>query len=134
MHFEFRFALKDGILTVAEKTSLFETMLTLFGAGAKTNVGYGQLVRANEYRPPQIVRTAFPAGAGGNQTNFNNNRNNNHNNRNPRATAARTSANSNQVRCPHCGKMTWIRYQNGNLRKTCSNPDCCQPLDFTSLL
>ena len=94
VHFEFRFVLKDGILTAAEKTDVFRTMLMLFGAGAKTNVGYGQLVTAAEYAamaPVSAVRTQ---------------------------TAP--SANPDKVRCPHCGKMSWKTYPDGNPRKTCS--------------
>lgn len=44
VHIEFRYILKDGILKAEEKLKLFGAMLELFGAGAKTNVGYGQLV------------------------------------------------------------------------------------------
>lgn len=40
--FHFQFDLKAGLLSVEEKKKLFEQMLLLKGAGAKTNVGYGQ--------------------------------------------------------------------------------------------
>lgn len=39
---EFRFDLKDGIISAEEKLKLFEKILLDFGIGAKTNVGYGQ--------------------------------------------------------------------------------------------
>lgn len=47
--FAFQFDLKpttlgDRIFTVAHKTSLFRQILLDFGIGAKTNVGYGQLI------------------------------------------------------------------------------------------
>ena len=46
--FEFRFRLTDGeLLTAADKRVLFEELITLFGAGAKTNVGYGVFERDN---------------------------------------------------------------------------------------
>lgn len=38
---EFRFDLSDGLLTAEEKKKLFTELLLIFGAGAKTNVGYG---------------------------------------------------------------------------------------------
>lgn len=43
VEFEFRFILNDGILTSEEKETLFRTLLVMFGAGAKTNTGYGIL-------------------------------------------------------------------------------------------
>lgn len=103
VHFEFRFVLKDdGILTAAEKTEVFKTMLILFGAGAKTNVGYGQLVTPQEYvKLTPVVRNAIPVTGG------------------KRPLSAPT-ANADKIRCPHCGKMSWTRYPDGNPRKTCS--------------
>lgn len=41
---QFQWRLTNGILTVEEKNDLFTTILTTFGIGAKTNVGYGQLI------------------------------------------------------------------------------------------
>ncbi len=40
---EFRFKLRDGILSSDAKEALFRRLLMLFGVGAKTNVGYGIL-------------------------------------------------------------------------------------------
>lgn len=54
--FEFRFILKDTVvqsnsgefsLTAKEKEELFKSILCEFGAGAKTNVGYGNLTDAS---------------------------------------------------------------------------------------
>lgn len=39
---EFRFNLKDGLISAKEKRDLFAKILEDFGIGAKTNVGYGQ--------------------------------------------------------------------------------------------
>lgn len=39
---QFRFDLKQGLLTVNEKVALFTEILKTLGIGAKTNVGYGQ--------------------------------------------------------------------------------------------
>ncbi len=49
--FRFRFRLRDAqvgsrIVTAQEKLDLFQTLLMLFGAGAKTNVGYGAFAPA----------------------------------------------------------------------------------------
>ena len=44
---EFRFALRDGILTADEKLALFKELLLVFGIGARTNVGYGYLMEAD---------------------------------------------------------------------------------------
>ena len=41
--FEFNFDLKDGLISADEKMFLFIELLQIFGIGAKTNVGYGQL-------------------------------------------------------------------------------------------
>ena len=57
VRFEFRFLLKDSFvdeplgLTADKKQELFEALLVIFGAGAKTNVGYGFFVRADENNP-----------------------------------------------------------------------------------
>jgi len=40
---EFRFSLSSGLLSKEEKLDLFKALLSLFGIGAKTNVGYGIL-------------------------------------------------------------------------------------------
>lgn len=52
--FEFRFILRDSVidgetlLTADEKTELFKAILATFGAGAKTNLGYGVLIPVSE--------------------------------------------------------------------------------------
>lgn len=51
--FEFRFILNDSVidgttLTAEAKTELFKKLLSFFGAGAKTNVGYGVLIPVSE--------------------------------------------------------------------------------------
>lgn len=40
--FRFQFDVKDGLIPAVEKIKLFEKILLTTGAGAKTNVGYGQ--------------------------------------------------------------------------------------------
>jgi CRISPR-associated protein Cmr6 len=42
--FEFRFRLSNNVLSAPNKENLYREALKLIGAGAKTNVGYGQLV------------------------------------------------------------------------------------------
>ncbi len=46
--FRFYFDLRDGIITKVEKLLLFDKILQDLGVGAKTNVGYGQLIGTNE--------------------------------------------------------------------------------------
>lgn len=121
VHFEFRFALKnEAILTAAEKTEIFRKMLILFGAGARTNVGYGQLVTPQEYaKLTPVVRNAIPV-TDGNRPNSGNNHGNNYSTPNAHRPQTAQTANADKVRCPHCGKMSWARYPDGNPRKTCS--------------
>ena len=45
---EFRFVLKEGLLSKNEKLVVFSQIIEDFGVGAKTNVGYGNLKRANQ--------------------------------------------------------------------------------------
>ena len=40
----FAFHLYNGLLSAEEKRELFRILLSIFGIGAKTNTGYGQLV------------------------------------------------------------------------------------------
>lgn len=47
VRFEFRFVLSDGILTKEEKSALFFEIISVFGIGARTNVGYGKMVPCN---------------------------------------------------------------------------------------
>ena len=50
--FEFRFRLRDeGTLDKKTRIELFKTILKLFGAGAKTNTGYGRLVECKDLEP-----------------------------------------------------------------------------------
>ncbi len=112
VHFEFRFILKDHeLLTAAEKTEVFRTMLILFGAGAKTNVGYGQLVRPEDYVVPTVQTP--PAQQASRNNGGGNNQNNNH-------SQSTQTQNSEKTICPHCHEKTWIRYLDGNPRRTCS--------------
>ena len=48
VNLEFRFALTNGILNADKKKKLFEALLSTFGIGAKTNVGYGVMENANQ--------------------------------------------------------------------------------------
>ncbi len=44
--FEFRFILKEGTISAESKLELFKQILLDFGAGAKTNVGFGRFTEA----------------------------------------------------------------------------------------
>ncbi|KEO75911.1 hypothetical protein EL17_20145 [Anditalea andensis] len=46
--FTFYFKFKGGVITEVQKRELFEKILKDIGVGAKTNVGYGQLVSSNK--------------------------------------------------------------------------------------
>lgn len=48
VRFEFRFILSDGILSKEEKSALFFEIISVFGIGARTNVGYGKMTACNE--------------------------------------------------------------------------------------
>lgn len=102
VRFEFRFRLRDSDgMTAAEKKDLFYKLLCTFGAGAKTNVGFGILLpdekngridpktplpmpapvqdrRRTDSRPPQPARRPNPPAAG--------------------------NGNADSIRCPHCGQ------------------------------
>lgn len=45
--FRFQFQLRDGIISKERKLDLFRKLLLTLGAGAKTNVGYGQFTEVN---------------------------------------------------------------------------------------
>lgn len=48
VRFEFRFILSDGILSREEKRSVFSEIISLFGIGGRTNVGYGKMEHCGE--------------------------------------------------------------------------------------
>lgn len=97
--FEFRFILKNSAsISATAKLKLFEIMLTLFGTGAKTNVGYGGLCVFDKqkagYLPTSPAKVSdinqrakqlkTEAEAARNNRNNNGNRNNGHTGHNNR--------------------------------------------------
>lgn len=59
---KFRFSLKDTkdaegsiVLSASAKLELFKEILTVFGVGAKTNVGYGQFKMSEEYKRKKMA-------------------------------------------------------------------------------
>lgn len=70
---EFRFLLHDStisdgfILTKDNKKTLFQTLIELFGMGAKTNVGYGNLVSVADDDACSRIRNQCEAGQGNHQ-------------------------------------------------------------------
>lgn len=56
VRFEFRFDLKDGILSIQQKEALLVQLISLFGVGAKTNVGYGVLEHCEERTAKRVPR------------------------------------------------------------------------------
>jgi len=146
--FAFRFILSDGVLSKEEKIELFTVQLQLLGAGAKTNVGYGQLVPAAEWRDPGPSGespsgsqtgggTQSTGGQGGRQQNTGGQgggRNNGYNNRSGQNNAkpAQTDPSQQKVKCPRCLKMSYVYDLKGKMRTSCSV--CKDPIDIQKLL
>ena len=137
---EFRFLLNDH--TVNDKTvtkdmlkDIFTELLSLFGVGAKTNVGYG-IMQPNADRPayePETVYTApqpsrQPQNNSGNRQHGGNYRNNGNNTRNQNTPAPAASA-PVKIKCPHCGERTYKYQQDGKTLNTeCKK--CRKPLNL----
>ena len=138
---EFRFLLNDH--TVNGKTvttdmlkDIFTELFSLFGVGAKTNVGYG-IMQPNSDRPayePEPVHTA-PQPSRQPQNNYVNRQRsgNYHNNRNNSTTNQHTpnSAESApvKIKCPHCGEMTY-KYQQDRITLNTECKKCRKPLNL----
>ena len=139
---EFRFILHDHqvnnkTLAKDKLLEIFVELLELFGLGAKTNVGYGILVKSNDERPQYSVRNQNPPS----QQNQNvqqrgNNRGNNRYQGNNRDNGGNSNSRVNapagpeKIRCPHCGKLTYKYALDGiTLNTNCKNPDCRKPLN-----
>lgn len=107
VRFEFRFHLNDSdLMTAADKERLFQALLSTFGIGAKTNVGFGILqadptngaIRPKKSLPPEEPQSRQEQ-------------------RPPRQPEqqSRTSGNTagqDSARCPHCGR--WNKRFNPN--------------------
>ena len=137
---EFRFLLNDH--TVNDKTvkkdmlkDIFTELLSLFGVGAKTNVGYG-IMQPNADRPayePEPVYTApqpsrQPQNNSGNRQHGGNYRNNGNNTRNQNTPAPAASA-PVKIKCPHCGEMTY-KYQQDRITLNTECKKCRKPLNL----
>jgi len=57
---QFQFKCCDGLISKPTKLSLFEYLLTTFGVGAKTNVGYGQLTKVLSEDEKRIAEAGYP--------------------------------------------------------------------------
>lgn len=99
---EFRFLLKNSSITAQNKLELFETLLELFGIGAKTNVGYGKLVKTDGSRAPVKDRPAPE----------------NYESKSP-SNKKPAPANGNKVRCSGCGNMVYRYRQDGTKWPKC---------------
>ena len=116
VRFEFRFVLSDKkirehTLTADALKELFKELLILFGAGAKTNVGYGVLTDSPATAHRAIKRLPVSA-----QT--------------PAANGAdntrRQNSNANKINCPHCGASNFATFKDGTKRTKCYM--CHKPL------
>lgn len=123
VRFEFRFIVSEFTegeftFTAERKKELFETLLALFGVGAKTNVGYGMLEaddsapRAREERPAEVQHAPQAHGNGGN-----NGGNRSYNNGGNHVSTAP----STKVKCPGCGYMNFEYNLNGKKNTFCKN-------------
>lgn len=116
VRFEFRFVLsdkkiKDKVLTADALKELLKELLILFGAGAKTNVGYGVLTDSPATAHRAIKRlpvsTQAPATKSADNT-------------------RRQNSNANKIRCPYCGAYNFATFKNGTKRTECYM--CHKPL------
>lgn len=116
VRFEFRFVLsdkkiKDKLLTADALKELFKELLILFGAGAKTNVGYGILTDSPDTAHRAIKRlpvsTQTPATKSADNT-------------------RRQKSNANKIKCPHCGASNFAAFKDGTKRTKCYM--CHKPL------
>ena len=48
VRFEFRFILSDGTISKEEKVRLFSEIISVFGIGSRTNVGYGKMIACDD--------------------------------------------------------------------------------------
>lgn len=126
VRFEFRFIVSDFTegeftFTAERKKALFETLLVLFGVGAKTNVGYGMLEsddsapRAREERPVAVQHATQDHGNNGGNGGSNNGGNRASNNGGNRASTAP----STKVKCPRCDFMNFEYNLSGRKNTFC---------------
>lgn len=108
VRFEFRFILTDGIITSTQKLELFTTLLQVFGAGAKTNVGYGVFVNDD-------LNGAIPEKKELPSQNYKPKTQNSE----PKGDYRKNSSNNEKIKCPHCGEMNWKYFKDGGTRNKC---------------
>ncbi len=119
VRFEFRFKLKnyelkktETLLTIEAETicALFEELLILFGAGAKTNVGYGIFEKADEtIKEKIIVKPKFISEKPESR----------------RGTGAKSS--DERIKCPGCGFLNY-RFNKAHTRENKYCYKCKTPL------
>lgn len=127
--FEFRFILSDRELNGKKLSSgklkwLFSELLCVFGAGAKTNVGYGTFVKSNNKRTEKIaseykeISSAQTDGTA-KKTDYKKS-----------SKSGNQSGNvdvSERVKCPHCKASNYKYSKNGRENKYCYK--CKKPLN-----
>lgn len=123
--FEFRFRFcDDGLLPRSTKTELFKAILMYFGAGAKTNTGYGRFTEVREI--PEKYRGARPSND--DSSSHRNDRGNYRNDNRQRADNRSWNngskgkpggGNKEMIRCPHCGANNYLFTKNGKKREWC---------------
>lgn len=113
VRFEFRFVLSDKQIdgqsfTKEVLVDLFKELLCIFGAGAKTNVGYGHFDMADNTRVPKLDAAKL-------SDNFDNHTQNN------------KKQNTPKVKCPHCGYYNF-KYKMDGKTKNIFCRQCNKPL------
>ncbi len=114
VRFEFRFILKDGILSADEKLELFKNLIEIFGVGAKTNVGYGVLTEDHlngEILPKKKVVSEMKSTVYNGKTSHTDNNGFDRRRQNPN--------NSKQGKCQKCGKPTRFNEKKGEPHRLC---------------
>ena len=108
--FEFRFIFsEDGSLPRKTKTELFKAILMYFGAGAKTNTGYGRFTEVSDI--PEAYRGARPV------RDDNKTRHNDNFRQKPQGKTE--GSNGERIRCPHCGASNFVYLRNGRKATYC---------------
>lgn len=128
---EFRFilhdhAVSDKVLTGNDLNKVFTVMLSLFGVGAKTNVGYGILKESDKTRSNYSVRNPSQGSQQTQMYSVTEQKSN---------SSAGTAATPEKIICPHCGKLTYKYASDGKtLNTNCKNPECKKPLNPEGVL
>lgn len=115
VRFQFRFSLTDGkYLTAKEKKAVFKELLILFGAGAKTNTGYGIFESAGV----KVLPKEKPPVETGHENN-NNKYDNRGGNKKSFSSQNANVDTSEKIQCPHCKREVYKYNKSGRVNRFC---------------